>query len=195
LGRDSMARGKGKRLVYVPEDLIEDIIEASRREGEPLESFVEQALRLAVEFSRIGYGSKKMALLFEVLQTHRIMGASFIPQDILNYLTAKMYSVEREHVKAQWYESGRLYGKYLKEKFEKPLEALENLLRIGRWELSSVEMKREADNVKVRCISTQLTIEGAETLASFIEGAMNSLGYKTVNKECLKGIIILNFKP
>jgi len=177
----------------VPEDLLEGIIEASRREGEPLDSFVEQALRLAVEFSRMGYGPKKLAMLFEALQTHRIMGASFIPQSILNYLTSKAYAAEREQVQAQWFESGRLYGKYLMEKFEKPLEALENLLKIGKWELSSVEMRSEANTVKVRCISAQLTTEGAETLASFIEGAMNSLGYETAEKECLKGMVILKF--
>lgn len=188
-----MAKGKGKRLVYVSEDLLEGIIEASRKEGEPLDMFVEQALRLAVEFSRMGYGPKKLAMLFEALQTYRIMGASIVPQDILNYLTTKAYSIEREQVQAQWYDSGRLYGKYLKEKFENPLEALENLLKIGKWELSSVEMKSEEKTVKVRCISAQLTIEGAETLAKFIEGAMNSLGYKTQRIECLKGMAILEF--
>jgi predicted hydrocarbon binding protein len=121
------------------------------------------------------------------------MGASIVPQDILNYLTAKAYSIESEQVQAQWYESGKLYGKYLNEKFEKPLEALENLLKIGKWELSSVEVKSEANTVKVRCISAQLTIEGAETLAKFIEGAMNSLGFKTKSIECLRGMAILEF--
>ncbi len=188
-----MARGKGRRLVFVPEDLLGGIIEASRREGEPLDMFIEQALRLAVEFSRMGYGPKKLAMLFEALQTYRIMGASIVPQDVLNYLTAKAYSIEKEHVQAQWYDSGRLYGKYLKERFENPLEALENLLKIGRWELSNVEIKSQEKTVKVRCISAQLTMEGAETLAKFIEGAMDTLGYKTQRIECLKGMAILEF--
>jgi hypothetical protein len=188
-----MAKGKGKRLVYVPEDIMEGLVKASRREGEHLDKFVEQALRVAVDFSRMGYGPKKLALLFEAIQTHRIMGASIIPLDVLNYLTAKAYSIESQQVQAQWYESGRLYGKYLKEKFENPLVALENLLKMGKWELSSVEVKSEPYTVKVRCISAQLTVEGAETLAKFIEGAMNSLGFKTKSIECLKGMAILEF--
>jgi hypothetical protein len=102
--------------------------------------------------------------------------------------------VPKERVQAQWYESGRLYGRYLKERFDNPLEALENLLKMNTWELASIEVRSKADAVKVRCVSAHLTMEGAESLAKFIEGAMNSLGFKTRSVECLKGMAILEFE-
>lgn len=185
---------KGKRLVYVPEDLLEEVIEAARREGEHLNRLVEQALRLAVKFSRHVGGVKKLADLLEAVQTHRILGGSIVPLDVLNYLTCKAYRDEKEQVQAKWYESGRLYGKYLKEKFENPVEAFRKLLEATKWELSNVDVKNEGGQVKIRCISTQLTTEGTETLAKFIEGAMNSLEYETTQKEYMKGMIVLEFK-
>jgi hypothetical protein len=42
------------------------------------------------------------------LLAHRVMGAWIVPQDVFNYLMAKVYSAERERVQAQWYESGRV---------------------------------------------------------------------------------------
>jgi hypothetical protein len=187
-------KGKERKLIYVSGDVLEDLKRASKREGEHLNKFVEQALRVAAEFSKMGYGPKKLMQLFNALQAHRIMGAWMVPPNVFNYLMAKAYSAEREEAKAQWYESGRLYGRYLKERFDNPLEALENLLRMSTWELASIEMKSKADAVKVRCISAQLTMEGTESLAKFIEGAMNSLGFKTKSVECLKGMAILEFE-
>ena len=189
-----MPQPKGKKLVYVPEDLLEEVAKASRGRGETISKFVEEALRQAVRVNKAGYHPQQLAEYFEVMQAQKVLGGAFVPLEVLNYLTNKAYKEEKEQLSAKWYESGKWHGKYLKERFKDPTQAFKAFLEASRWDLNEVEIKKEGETVKVRCISTVLTAEAAELLAKFIEGAMHSLGYQTQKTDCLKGMIIIEFK-
>jgi hypothetical protein len=83
---------------------------------------------------------------------------------------------EGDELRKKWYESGRWYGKYMKEKFKDPVDSLRRLLKATRWDLDEVEVKQNGDAVKIRCVSTVMTPEGTEMLLGFIEGAMHAQG-------------------
>jgi hypothetical protein len=189
-----MSKGKGKKLVYVSEDLIEEIAKISRNAGESVGKFVEDALRQSVRVNEAGYDLKQVANFFNVMQAHRVLGGVFVPSSVLDHLIEAVYPDGREQLQAKWYESGRWNGKYLKEKFDNPVEAFGCFLELSRWDLNAVEVKELGGSVKVRCVSTVLTSEGTELLAKFIEGVMDGLGYKTEKIDCLKGMIILESK-
>jgi len=185
---------KGKRLVYVPEDLVRIVTKVSKNEGKSVSKFVEEALRQVVKMNLLGYSPKQARELIEVTHAHKILGGTFIPQDVFNYLIENAYKADKEQLRAKWYESGKWHGKYIKEKFENPLQALKCFLEATRWDLSEIEIKQEENSVRLRCISTVLSAEGTELLAKYIEGAMHGLGYKTEKFDCLRGIVILEFK-
>lgn len=63
-----MTKFKGKKLVYVPEDLLEEVAKASRGRGITITRFVEEALRQAVRVNKAGYDTQKLAEYFEVMQ-------------------------------------------------------------------------------------------------------------------------------
>jgi len=189
-----MPKGKGKRLVYVSEDLIDDIIKASRNKGESIGKFVDDAIRQALKMSEVGYDSKRLADFFLVMQAQRILGGAFVPLEVLTYLTSRAYGDAKEELQMKWYEGGTWHGKYLKEKFEDPVQAFKNFLEVSRWDLSEVDVKRDNDKVKLRCVSTVLTAEGTELLTKFIEGVMHGIGYKTEKSDSVKGMIALEFK-
>lgn len=189
-----MPKGKGKRLVYVPEDLVKEIIQVSRNRGESISKFVEEAIRQALKISEIGYNSKQLADFFQVMQAQRILGGVFVPLDVLSYLTSKTFDVDKEKLQTKWYAAGIWHGKYLKERFEDPVQAFKNFLEVSRWDLSEIEVKKNEGEVKVRCVSTVLTIEGTMLLIKFIEGAMHGIGYKMGKTDYVKGMIALQFK-
>jgi len=188
-----MSKGKGKRLVYVPADLLGVVTGASRKRGESVGKFVEETLRQAVRVSEMGYSPNQLAEFFEVMESQRILGGAFVPLDVLNYLTSKACKDEKEQLQAKWYESGKWHGKYLKEKSGDPVQAFKSFLEVSRWDLSEVKVKKDENTVKLRCISTVLTAEGTELLARFIEGAMHGIGYQTEKTDNLKGMITLEF--
>ncbi|XES77404.1 MAG: hypothetical protein ACBZ72_00650 [Candidatus Bathyarchaeia archaeon] len=185
------ATGKGKRLVYVSEDLLEKVAKVTRDEGISLSKLVEGALAETVKVNELGYSSSQMSEFFNVLQTNRVLGGLFIPSGVLDYMVEKCCQKDTPKLHAIWYESGVWSGKYLKEKFSDPVEAFGHFLELTRWDLNEVDVQERAGVIKVRCISTVMSVEGTRLLSKFIEGVVTGLGYKTQHVDCLKGMIIL----
>ena len=79
-----MATGKGKKLVYISEDLLEKAAKVSRAEGVSLSKLIEGAINEAVKVNELGYSSKQMAEFFNLLQTNRVLGGLFVPSGVLD---------------------------------------------------------------------------------------------------------------
>jgi len=189
-----MSKAKDKRLVYVPGDLVEEVKEVSRQRGESLSLFVSDVLRLALKANSLGYSPKQAAEFLDIMQAQRNLGGAFVPTDVLTYLNSKACGTGEDQLQTKWYDSGKWHGKYINEKFKDPIQVLKKFLEATRWDLSEVEVRQNQNMVKFRCISTLLTGEATELLATFIEGAMHSIGYQTDKSETLKGMIVLDFK-
>lgn len=190
-----MKRAGEKKLVYVPEDIVEEIAEFSRRRGETISKFVEDSLRQAVKVDRAGFDVKRMADFFEVMQASRVLGGVFLPEEVLSDLVKKAYKGDRKGLLEKWCESGKWHGKYFKEKFEDPTYAFKIFLEACRWDLNEVEVKKNREHVKVVCVSSVLNLEGTELLAEFIKGAMFGMGFKLEKSDVVRGMLILEFKP
>ena len=188
-----MSGHRGRRLVYIPTELLEEITEASLKDGKAVTKFVEEGMRQAVRVSRAGYDLEAFARFFEVLQAQRILGGAFVPIEVLNYLTTKASRDNKKDLMQKWFESGLWHGRYLKERFGDPLQALRDFLEAVRWDLNEVQAVNDERGVRIICISTVLTSEGTETLSEFIVGAMHSLGYKIDEADNIKGMISLQF--
>ncbi|MEJ5328178.1 MAG: hypothetical protein WHU54_08040 [Candidatus Bathyarchaeia archaeon] len=189
-----MPEGKGKRLVYVPEDLIDAVLDVSRGRGETIGKFVEEAVQLAVKASRVGLSPEKAAKELEVLQVQKVLGGAFVPQEALDYMMENAYNTERDVLLKKWFESGVLHGRYLKERFNNPVEALRCFLEATRWDLNEVDTIRDGCTVRLRCVSTALSMASTELLCKFLEGILKGLGCVLQSVECLKGMVVLSFK-
>lgn len=188
-----MTQRKDKKLVYVNYDLLEEVAKASRSRGETITKFLEEALVQAVRVTTAGYDIKQLGEFFEVMYAQRILGGAFVPLDVLNYLTDEACKDGKEPLAKVWFESGKWHGKYLKERFDDPVQSLESFLNASRWDLSEVEVKRFGVTARVRCVSTVLTEEATQLLARFIEGIMQGFGYQLQKSDILKGMIIQEF--
>jgi hypothetical protein len=189
-----MSAGRGKKLVYVSEDLIDKASRVSREEGVSLSKLVESALIETVKVNELGFTTQQMSNFFNVMQTHRVLGGLFVPSGVLDYMIEQCSQKDSERLQGLWFDSGVWNGKYLKEKFLNPVEAFQHFLELSRWDLNEVNVKESGYYVKVRCVSTVMSLEGTKLLAKYIEGVMNGIGFSTTRTDCLKGMIILEFK-
>ncbi|MCJ7613980.1 hypothetical protein MUO71_04350 [Candidatus Bathyarchaeota archaeon] len=189
----SEGRSKGKRLIPVPETLLNGLMEASSKEGKTLNSYIEDALQQAVKVFESGQNLKGMVRYFEILQSQKASGAVFTPLTVFDFMTNKVYATDKEKLLAVWFDSGKWYGKYITEKFDDPVQALADLLQAARWDLNEVNVNGAGGNVKLRCTSTALTKEGTELLLRFIEGALDGMSCKIVKSEFIKGLILVEF--
>ena len=189
----SKGRSKGKRLIPVPESLLKGLMDASSKEGKPLNRYIEEALQQAVKVFETGQNLNAMVRYFEILQSQRASGAVFTPLTVFDFMTHKVYATDKDKLLDLWYESGKWYGKYITEKFQDPVQALAGLLQVARWDLNEVNVKVIDGKLKLRSTSTALTKEGTEQLLKFIEGALDGMECKIMKKESMKGLILVEF--
>jgi len=182
-----------KKLVRAPSDLVSKLSEAARLQGKTFYSYITEILEQAVRAYEMKRSLKEIIDSYEVLEIHKEAGTISAPKDVLEYLIEKVYQENSETLERLWYQTGRWYGIYLREKFDDSIEALVRLLLEGRWDLSEVTVKRNQETVEFKCVSAFLSQERTLLIRKFIEGAMCSLGYKTQSQECFRGIIHLKF--
>lgn len=190
----SEARSKGKRLIPLPERLLKGLIAASSKEGKTVNAYIEEALQQAVIIFENGQNLKGMVHYFEILNSQKASGAIFTPLNVFDFIISKVYATDKEELLKVWFESGEWYGKYITEKFDKPVQALANLLKVARWDLNEVNVKNVGDKINLRCTSTSLTKEGTELLIKFIEGALAGMNCEIVKNDFMKGLILIEFK-
>lgn len=190
----SESRSKGKRLIPVPESLLNGLMDASSKEGITLNSYIEDALKQAVRVFESGQNLKGMVRYFEILQSQKASGAIFTPLTVFDFMTSKVFESDKEALLKAWFESGKWYGKYISEKFSDSVRALADLLKAARWDLNEVNVNKLDGNFKLRCTSTALSKEGTELLMQFVEGAMDGMGCKIIKSEYIKGLVLVEFK-
>jgi len=186
-------RSRGKKLVYVSEDLLDAISAISKKKGESISKFVEDNLKEAVRVEQLGHDSGEMVGLLESLQVQRVLGGTFVPLDVLTQMCNRSFVQEKDLLMSLWFDSGKLYGKYIAERYDSPIAALMNLLKTMRWDLNEVAIREGKSVSKFRCVSPSLNESGTDLLSQFFEGAIVGMGFKVARKECLKGLIMIDF--
>ncbi|MEM2125694.1 MAG: hypothetical protein QXQ53_04785 [Candidatus Methanosuratincola sp.] len=181
---------RGKKLVYISEGILDEVAEISKRKGESITKYIEDLLEQAVRIDRLGFRSEELADLLEVIHVQRILGANFVPLDVANSV---IEDGSEGGLGEKWYESGKLYGRYIRERFRDPVGVLKLMLQVMRWDLNEVAAIQDGQSVTVRCVSTSLTKPGAFSLSKFVEGAMHGMGYRTEKIEPMKGMVIGSF--
>jgi len=184
---------KKQKLIRAPNYLVDRLSEDASRQGKTLYSYVSEIFEQAARANEMKRSLKEILDIFEILEVPREAGAIYAHKDFLDYLLQKTFSEQGEELQRLWYHTGKWYGTYLGERFEKPLEIFLRLLQEGRWDLSEVTMNRDKGIVEFRCVSAFASQERSLLLQSFMEGALHSLGYRTQEKKCFKGIIRLKF--
>ncbi len=188
-----VARPRGKKLVYVSEPLLDAISAISKKKGESISKFVEDHLEEAVRAEEMGYDSGEIVGILESLQVQRVLGGTFVPLDALTQMCARSFLQEKELMLSLWFDSGKMYGKYIIERYAAPISTFLSLMKTMRWDLNEVAIREEKSMLKFRCVSTSLNENGTCLLSQFIEGAIVGMGFKVARKECLKGLIMIDF--
>jgi len=184
---------KGKKLVYVSEDLCEEAKKASRELGYSLTRFVESSVALGLSAAKLGYTPERASEVLGVLRAQRALGGAFVPQGVLSLIAEGPEGLREELLRAS-YEAGLAHGRYLREKSQDPVQSLKTFLEVTRWDLNEVEVEQEGRAFKLRCVSTSHTTRATELLAKFVEGLISGLGCQVQRIDWMRGIIVAEFR-
>lgn len=181
-----------KKLVYVSSNIISKLGEISRKMGISLSKLVEESLKLTIEICKLGYDIQKALEVLRAFKFMRALGGVYIPRQLLE--DALSGFTPREDIAEKWYESGKIFGLYLKEKALDPLKTLTPLLEVLRWDFSEVSVENSNGNHKLRCVSNTMSKEETDYYFMFLKGLIEGLGNEVVKADSMPGLIIIEFR-
>jgi len=181
------------KLILLPNSLVERLKEASLKNNISLSEFASEALEQALRANGMGAKFSETVDLFRMMTLQKEAGAMTIPRTNLNFLIEKLHLKDLEELKTLWQEAGRWYGEYLSNKMQKDevFKFLKNELRYA-WNLDEVDVVKD-DDVLFRFTSFTMELELTELLLCYIDGIMESLGYREIERDHLRGMASLKF--
>ena len=184
-----------KKLIRVPSDIVAKLNEAANKAGKSFYDYTSELLEQALRCNEFGRPLKEIMDFFELMTLQRNAGLIITFSDLLNYLISLLYPKQERELHEKWYEAGVWYGTYLQVKFRNRniLDVFAKILSESWWELNEVNLAKEREGFTLRCVSFTLSLERTKLLTSFLEGVINSIGYEVLEKDCIRGMIILHF--
>jgi len=187
---------KGKKLILIRDDLLEQIIKITATEGKTVFAFTNEVFEQAVKAYEMNTSLGELLEFYTLMKLEKDRGTVIVPIELLNDLIQRSYETDKEDLLQKWFDCGLWFGKYLsiKSQAENWLPTLEKLMKTCAWNISDFSITTQGDNVNIKCVSPHFTKETTEAFRKFLEGTIHSANYRTVGNECLKGIILLKFK-
>jgi len=194
--RRRMSSKKSKRLILIRNDLLEDVIKVTAKEGKTVYAFTNEVFEQALKAYEMQTSPAELLEFYTLMRIEKDRGVVFLPIDLLNNLLKKCYKADKEDLLKEWYDCGLWYGKYLsiKSPTENWLQLFEKLIKKCAWNISDFSITTKGENINIKCVSPYFTTENTEAFTKFLEGVMHSANYKSMRNECLKGMILLDFK-
>jgi hypothetical protein len=189
-----MSSREEKKLIPVSADIANRALALAKRKMTSISNLTEEALNLIISLEeKLNLDAKSAYSILNAIKTLRVLGGAFLPRHVVECLLDENCRSSKDRLLNRWYESGRLYGTYLRDSSSRD-EAIKVLLENLRWDFSEVSVTNEGDQYRVRCIATSMSGEETEQLVKFLEGLIEGLMCRVENVEFIRGLIVARFK-
>ena len=188
-----MKAGKVKRKTLVArEDLVDRLSEVAKQRGYSLYAMVNEVLELAVKAEETGVDLKRVVEERDILEAAREAGFILGLESLWYEMAELAYEKARSRALKSWFEAGVWLAKrYATGEVEDAFAAFKKDLEAFTWNAPEFAVEKAEGKVSVRVISPRFTESYTLLFTSFLEGALETLGYKIASKEVSRGAIRL----
>ncbi len=184
-----------RKMLAADEDLANRVVELAKRRGVTVFQTVNEILEQALRVEEAGLRLREVVEERGFIERARRLGFTFTVERLLYEVAELAYERARGEASQMWLEMGRWYGKYLdsmgKERLRAFREALE-LLALGPPELEVREGR--GGQVSISLIGERFTHGYLSLLSLFVEGVLESFGYRVNSREVSKGLLRMSFE-
>ncbi len=188
-----MKTGKVRRKTFVArEDLIDRLSEIAKQRGYSLYDTVNEVFELAIEAEATGVNLRRVVEERTILKAAREAGFILGLESLWYGMAELVYQKAKTQALKSWFEAGVWLAKrYVAGEVQDPFAAFKKDLETFTWNVPELAIEKKGKGVSVRMISPRFTESYTVLFTSFLEGALETLGYKTASKEVSRGTIRL----
>jgi hypothetical protein len=174
------------------EDYLNSMNKIAKESDLSLYGFVNQVFALTLRANELGVNFSTLLDSRELLKSARESGFTLGLERLWYEMAELAYAKSKKKSRKSWFDAGVWFAKrYVTGETEEPFEEFRNDLKDFTWNIPELELSKEADTVSVRIVSPRFTEAYTFLFESFLEGALETFGYKIDDKEISRGIIRL----
>ena len=157
-----------------------------------LYSFVNRVFALILRANELGVNISTLIDSRELLKSAKEGGFTLGLERLWYEMAELAYAKSKKKSLKSWFDAGVWFAKrYVSGEADEPFEEFKNDLQDFTWNIPELKLNKKADSVSVRVVSPRFTEAYTFLFAAFLEGALESFGYKIGDKEVSRGIIRL----
>ncbi len=183
-----------KRKTFVTrEDLITRLSEIAKERGHSLYETVNEIFELAISSHDLGLALKRIVEERQLLETARQSGFTLGLESLWYEMADLSYDAKKRQALKSWFDAGVWLAKrYVTSNAADPMADFNRDLTLFTWNAPEFHIDKTRQDISVRIASPRFSASYTYLFASFIEGALETFGYKVVTNDIKQGIIRLN---
>lgn len=181
-----------RKMLAAREDLVEQISEIASRRGFTLFDMVNNLSELAIRVEGWGPSLRDVVDEYGVVKAAKEAGFILGLESLWYEMAELVYEKAKSKALKVWFEAGVWLAKrYVTGEVEDPFAAFKRDLEAFTWNAPEFTIEKAENKVSVRIISPRFRESYTVLFASFLEGALETFGYKIASKEVSRGAIRL----
>jgi hypothetical protein len=174
------------------EDYLNEMNKIAKESDLSLYGFVNQVFALTLRANDLGVNLSTLVDSRELLKAAMESGFTLGLERLWYEMAELAYAKSKEESLKSWFDTGVWFAKrYVTGETDEPFEAFKNDLQNFIWNIPELKLNKKADAVSVRIVSPRFTEAYTFLFTAFLEGALETFGYKIEGKEISRGIIRL----
>lgn len=182
-----------KRKTFVArEDLMKRLREMAEQRGYSLYEMINEVFELTVKAEDAGVNLRNAVEERGVLKTAKEAGFILCMESLWYDMTELAYKKAKTKTLKSWFNAGVWLAKrYVTSEIKDPFETLKRDLEDFTWNAPEFNIEKTEKQVSVRIISSRFPESYTLLYHAFLRGALETFGYKIVDKEVERGGIRL----
>ena len=174
------------------EDLLDGMNKVAKQGDLSLYGFLNQIFELTLKANALGVTLSSLMDSRELLKAAMESGFTLGLESLWYEMAELAYAKAEKMALKSWFDAGVWLAKrYVTGESSHPFEAFKNDLKDFTWNVPELELNKEAEKISVRIVSPRFPESYTLLFTSFLEGALETFGYKIDSKEVSRGIISL----
>ena len=188
-----MEKRKIKRKSFAARgDLLDRMNKVAKQGDLSLYKFLNEVFELTLRANKLGVNLSSLIDSRELLKAAMESGFTLGLESLWYEMAELAYSKAKNKALQSWFDAGVWFAKrYVTGETDDPFEAFRKDLKDFTWNVPELDVNKKAGKVTVRIVSPRFTEAYTFLFSSFLEGALETFGYKIGSKEVSRGIIRL----
>ncbi len=183
----------GRKSFAAREDLLDQMNKIAKQGDLSLYAYLNDVFEQTIRAHQLDVNLHSLIGSRELLKAAKDNGFTLGLESLWYDMAEIAYDKSKKHALQTWHDAGVWSAKrYVTGETVDPFEVFKNDLKDFTWNIPEFDVTKDKNKVSIRIVSPRLTESYTHLFASYLEGALETFGYKVANKEASRGILYLD---